>query len=528
MKMKKENVKKLIIYMSVLFMAIVVLGLGFCTKYIDHKLRQSNIGSAVDIAQLVKNNFQITDAKVAYMKALTFNEMERDPINARLMNVGNGVILNAAVTNVYVIAPLKENEIRYYADESNAEFFGYEVGTPLDGIWLLNGTFNEKGEFQVKQREDVYRYTSITKSERKGFTEQKAFGTFTSDAWGDFITGYTPLYTVEGNFVGLFLYFYFKYAQIEKAKIYFDFYSRMSHDMRTPMNGIMGMVHLAETENDVTELHSYFEKIGESSEYLLRLINDTLDVSRISSGKMVLHLEHVRCGHILQNIVDMVQETAQQHQITFHMENRNLDKDCLVMMDTVRFKQIFVNLLTNAIKYTPAGGEISFIVECLEQSNTSILCRFIVEDNGVGMSEEYMKKSLYQPFSQEHNQMSDKYAGSGLGLSITKSLVELMGGSITAESVIGHGTTFVVEMHLQVATMSDEEPRVGNRKDDIQPAEEKATKKYRKREANIEGTQILLCEDHPLNAEIARKLLEKEGCIVTLAENGKVGIEKFE
>jgi len=147
MKMKKENVKKLIIYMSVLFMMIVILVLGFCTKYIDRKLRQSNIGSAVDMAQLVKNNFQITDAEVAYMKSLTFNEMEKDPINARLMNVGNGVLLNAAVTNVYVVAPLKEDEIRYYADETNADFFGYEIGTPLNGIWLLNGTFNEKGEF---------------------------------------------------------------------------------------------------------------------------------------------------------------------------------------------------------------------------------------------------------------------------------------------------------------------------------------------------------------------------------------------
>ena len=103
--------------------------------------------------------------------------------------------------------------------------------------------------------------------------------------------------------------------------------------MRTPMNGIMGLVHLAETEDDVAELHTYIDKIGESSEYLLRLINDTLDVSRISSGKMVLHPECVRCGHILQNIVDMVKDTAEQHEIIFEVVNRNIDKDCLVSMD---------------------------------------------------------------------------------------------------------------------------------------------------------------------------------------------------
>ncbi|MDD2971095.1 MAG: response regulator [Lachnospiraceae bacterium] len=549
MKMKKENLKRMIIFLVTIFLLITVVGLTFCTRYIDLKLRESNKNSAVDIAEIVKNNFRITDEEVQYMKSLTFNEMEVDAINMRLMDIGNDAKLHVAISNIYLLAPLSEDEVKYHTDESNAAFFGYDINTPLDGIWLLNGKIDENGKFQAAQREDIYRYTHLTEEERIAMKEQESFGEFTTDAWGTFITGYTPIYTAEGNFVGLlgidmdpdkyqqdvhsmivvlmemffvtcfaliglFLFLYFKYTEVEKAKLYFDFYSRMSHDMRTPMNGIMGMVNLAESEEDVTVLHRYFEKIGESSEYLLHLINDTLDVSRISSGKMTLHMEQVKYSHILENITDMIAESAAQHHITFEKNNINIEKDERVLMDPVRFKQIFVNLLTNAIKYTPTGGNISFTAECVERSKDMVNFQFRVVDTGVGMSEDYVKKSLYEPFSQEHNNMTDNYAGSGLGLSITKSLVALMGGTISVQSEVDHGTIFTVELNFHVVS---EDTYV----------EEKERDQGQEQRKSLKGVRILLCEDHPMNAQIAQKLLEKEGCEITLAENGKIAVERF-
>lgn len=547
MKQGKNKIK--VTAMAAIFIVIVIISLVAGIRYMDESLLVSNEYLAIDIAELVKNNFQITDNEVAYMKSLTFNEMEVDAINQRLMDVGNGAELNANVMNVYLVAPLEEKEIKYYVDATNAESYGCPIGTPLDVIWLLNGRI-ENGKFVVAQRDDINRYTNITEEYKKGFAEKKSFGTFSSDQWGDFITGYAPVYTVEGNYVGmlgidmdpdyyqlsvknmigilliavgviilsltmLFLYIYFKYEKSMEARLYFDFYSRMSHDMRTPMNGILGMVHLAQTEENPQELHEYFRKVGESGEYLLRLINDTLDVSRISSGKMVLSPETVRWNTLMDNIVDMTRVSAEKKKISFQVAYNNLEEIEYVCVDVMRFKQVLINLLSNAVKYTLPEGTIKFVITCLARENDILHMCFLIQDNGVGMSDEYVRKSLFKPFSQEHNTMTDSYTGSGLGLSITKSIIELMNGTITVKSKIKEGTIFTVKLDLL-------------RKE---KAENKLSQEKKKIDRNdyhkLEGIHILLCEDHPLNAEIAKKLLEKKGCLVEIAENGKQGVEFF-
>ena len=234
------------------------------------------------------------------MKSLSFNEMEVDPINFRLMNIGNGDRLSANITNVYLVAPLSEDEIKYYTDEDTAEFFGYDINTPLNGIWLLNGTIDDNGHFAVAEREDIYRYTSLDAVQLKAIANQETVGTYTTDAWGSFITGYTPIYTTEGNFVGLlgidmnpdayqasaktmivfmilefavtaiimvgiFLIFYFKYTKIKEGQLSFEFYSRMSHDMRTPMNAILGMAELSKDETNLATADIPFGTVNQAT-----------------------------------------------------------------------------------------------------------------------------------------------------------------------------------------------------------------------------------------------------------------------
>ena len=548
--MKQNNRKTLIVWLSIGYIMIIAVCLVFSTQYIKNKLLVSNEHIAIDVAELVKNNFQITDAEVAHMKSLTFTEMETDPINLRLMNVGNGADLHTHINNIYLVAPLKKDEIKYVTDESNAENFECTPGTPLDAIWLLNGRIDD-GKFVPTVRDDIYRYTDTYEELNRGFTEKKNFGTYSRDEWGEFITGYVPIYTVEGNYVGmlgidmdpdsyqknvfgvvfaltiafgasaialtgLFLFFYFKYMKAQEQRIYFDFYSRMSHDMRTPMNGILGITQLAEGEEDQSVLHDYFHKIGESGEYLLRLINDTLDVSKISSGKMTLHLEAVSYDEMMSNIVDMVKMSALKQEIYFVVEKHGFVEDYLVQVDLIRMKQIFMNLLSNALKYTQPGGTVTFEQRCVQINEKTISCQFVIKDTGVGMSEEYIHKSLFHPFAQEHNELSDKYTGSGLGLTIVKSLVTLMGGTISLESKLGAGSTFTIKLELPRID-SDVKQQIM----DERMSEEDISKA-------LQGKHILICEDHPLNAEIAKKLLEKQGCLIDIAENGQIGIEMFE
>lgn len=549
---KKFNVTKLIIAIMVLFLVLSGIGLFLGSRYISGRLLQSNENTATDIALLVKNNFQITDAEVAYMKTLTFNEMEVDPINMRLMDVGNGVALNAAINNVYVLAPLSDSEIKYYTDEETSEFFGYEVNTPLNGIWLMNGKIGDDGKFIVAQRDDIYRYTSVTETERAAFEHREAFGTFSDDAWGSFITGYAPLYTVEGNFVGLlgidmdpdkyqanaqamifimfiafaitaiamvgiFIFFYFKYIKAKEGQLQFDFYSRMSHDMRTPMNGILGIAALSKDENDIDTLHKNFEKVENSGVYMLGLINDTLDLQRIEAGKLQLKPQVVYCKEVIENMTDMIEVAAAKKNIDFKVINKNSKLDCYAYVDEVRVKQIFMNLASNAIKFTPEGGKVEFVLETTSIQGDICHDKFQIIDNGVGMSEKFMQNNMFKPFEQEDNAMTSQYAGSGLGLAITKKLVSLMDGKIEVESKPGKGTTFTV--YLDIKGLSDEKAEniIGEKIVHTQDAE-----------SVLRGKHILICEDQPLNAEITRRLVEKAGCTTEVAENGEIGLQLFE
>jgi signal transduction histidine kinase/CheY-like chemotaxis protein/ABC-type uncharacterized transport system substrate-binding protein len=287
-----------------------------------------------------------------------------------------------------------------------------------------------------------------------------------------------------------------------------SFLSSMSHDLRTPLNGILGFTEIALKESDPDVKQKYLEKIKLSGDLLLSLINDTLDLSRIESGKMKLEPENVDSRSFLQSILAAVSPVAEQKNIHLITDMERCPCET-IYVDRLKLQKVILNLLSNAIKYTPAGGTVRFLTESLDSSDSTMTRRITVEDNGIGISPEFLPQ-LFEPFAQEMRPEAANIQGTGLGLSIVKKIVDLMGGTIEVHSEVNKGTAFVIDLPILC------EKTVAEEKSKVECAA-----------INLSGKHILLVEDNYLNAEIATLLLKEKGIIVTLAENGKVGTENF-
>lgn len=293
-----------------------------------------------------------------------------------------------------------------------------------------------------------------------------------------------------------------------------EFLSRMSHEIRTPMNAIMGMTAIAkENRGDYNQVGECLDKIDMSSRFLLTLINDILEMSRIESGRMEIRHQEFSFNHLIESIRTVVEPLAMKSGLRYEFLN-NADTDSYYLGDITRIQQILVNLIANAIKFTRKNGKVRFSVNVDSQTETSTRFRFVVADTGIGMSEEFMKK-IFQPFTQEDGSNTSEYGGSGLGLAISRSLVENMGGKIRVESFLGIGSTFTVELPL----------------DRVKCFEQVAEADSQKMETDIallKDSHILMAEDHPLNVMVARRLLESRGVIVTVAGNGQLAVDAFQ
>ncbi len=235
-----------------------------------------------------------------------------------------------------------------------------------------------------------------------------------------------------------------------------NFLSNMSHDIRTPMNAIVGFSVLLERNAGDKELvHEYTRKIMASSHHLLSLINDVLDMSKIESGKTSLNLEPFSLPDLLEELKIIILPQAKAKEQEFAIRTQGAPPDEL-MGDRLRINQILINLLSNAVKYTQVGGNIEFTVQKIEETAQFCKLRFLVKDNGIGMSEDYVKE-IFQPFSREKNSVVNKIQGTGLGMAITKNLVDLMGGIIEVESEVGKGSTFTVELTLSLVQKDSED-----------------------------------------------------------------------
>jgi signal transduction histidine kinase/CheY-like chemotaxis protein len=302
--------------------------------------------------------------------------------------------------------------------------------------------------------------------------------------------------------------------QAEESKA--DFFARMSHDLRTPMNVILGLADLSAEEPDTDRLRENVRKIHDAGQYLLSIINDSLDFQRIEAGGLKLQPVVVRTGELVESITELAVQANKEKSVEVRLQNKGVNQDAYLRVDPIRLKQIFVNLISNAIKFTPAGGTVEMTIEVIERKERAVHDRITIADTGIGMSKDFLENGMFRPFSQEHNAFSAGYAGSGLGLSIAKQLLDLMGAHIQVESELGEGTKFTVDIDFEL--VEDEEAAL-----QLRSVEERRFRLT----PRLEGVRVLLVEDHPLNAEIATKLLERAGCQVTRAENGLLGVEAF-
>ena len=298
-----------------------------------------------------------------------------------------------------------------------------------------------------------------------------------------------------------------------KAKT--DFLSNMSHDIRTPMNAIIGITSLIRHDaGDKAKVTEYADKIDTSSQLLLGIINDVLDMSKIEAGKTVFKYTDFSILDFIQEIDHMFKIQAEEKNQTLQFTKENILHEW-VNGDRVHLMQIFSNLLSNAVKYTQKGGTIQFLVEeCESNSSTYAKYRFLVCDNGMGMSADF-KDTIFDAFTRAEGSLTNKIQGTGLGMAITKNLVESMGGTIEVESELGQGSCFEVIMNLKV---------VENRSVSLEPQAEKEELD----ENILKGMRFLCAEDNELNAEILIELLKIEGAECTICENGERLLNTFE
>ena len=290
-----------------------------------------------------------------------------------------------------------------------------------------------------------------------------------------------------------------------------EFLQRMSHDIRTPINGICGLVNMAEHYADNMEKQTeYRTKVKEASNLLLELVNDVLDMSKLESGEIVLEEIPFNLSKISREVFVVIEQMAAEQNIQIKWEKKEITHRDLIGSPGY-VKRVMMNILSNAMKYNRENGHI--YISCIEipsgQPETTTM-EFVCRDTGIGMTEEF-QKHIFEPFAQEHSGSRTKFAGTGLGMPIAKKLIEKMGGTITFESVEGVGTTFVIRVPFRIDTDRDSKVETGE-----------------KTEVSIRGLHILLAEDNELNMEIAEFMLQNEDAEVTKAWDGQEAVKIFE
>ena len=290
-----------------------------------------------------------------------------------------------------------------------------------------------------------------------------------------------------------------------------EFLQRMSHDIRTPINGICGLVNMADHyADDMEKQTEYRTKVKEASNLLLELVNDVLDMSKLESGEIVLEEIPFNLSSISREVFVVIEQMAAEQNIRIEWEKKEITH-CDFIGSPGYVKRVMMNILSNAVKYNRENGYI--YISCIEipsEQPEMTTMEFVCRDTGIGMTEKF-QKCVFEPFAQEHTGSRTKFAGTGLGMAIAKNLVEKMGGTITFESEEGAGTTFVIRVPFRIDTDRDSKVKTGE-----------------KTEVSIRGLHILLAEDNELNMEIAEFMLQNEGADVTKAWNGEEVVEIFE
>lgn len=289
-----------------------------------------------------------------------------------------------------------------------------------------------------------------------------------------------------------------------------SFLNNMSHDIRTPINGILGMLSIIQkSKDDPQKVNDCLEKIDSSSKLLLSLVNDVLDMSKLESGSVILNNESVDLDKVCNEITTDVLFQAEAAGLIVTGEHDDYS-GVYIKSSSLHLKKVLMNLFTNCIKYNKPGGSIHTSMRTIERTDDRITCKFSIEDTGIGMSEDFIENELFKPFAQADNSARSSYIGTGLGMPIVKEIVEKMGGTITVESKLGEGSRFTVVLPFEI---------------DRNAVYEKETENTA---ADISGKCLLVAEDNELNLEIAEFVLTESGAKVVSAANGEEALKKFE
>ena len=320
-----------------------------------------------------------------------------------------------------------------------------------------------------------------------------------------------------------------------------EFLSNMSHDIRTPINGIMGMLDIAEDNFDnKARVRDCMTKMRGAASHLLSLINDVLDMTKIESGNMQMLDTSFDLRALLDSCCSIVEGQIVDRHMTFTKQIGPFWHPYLIGSE-LHIRQVLINILSNAVKYTPDGGEINFRAKETLFEEGLVHLRMEIKDNGIGMSEEFLQH-IFEPFTQEQRSSRTHYKGTGLGMAITKKLVDQMHGSLDVESEPGKGSTFIVRLSLPLGTPPKGEPSVvvrhaasaatsGSSWDDASTAGAEtaaAAPAAAETVLPLAGLHLLLAEDNELNSEIATTLLEEQGAKITAVENGRLALEAIQ
>lgn len=288
------------------------------------------------------------------------------------------------------------------------------------------------------------------------------------------------------------------------------FMNRMSHDIRTPINGILGMLDiLRSNRDDARKVDSCLDKIDLSAHHLLALVNDVLDMSKLEAGQMVMEQEPFDIEVLLHDVSSLVEAQIEKDGLTHRRHRENVQHTALVG-SSLKLRQIMVNLFSNAIKYNKPGGSIDTYARELSCDGTTVWYEFRITDTGIGMSRDFLENQLFKPFTQESADARTQYRGTGLGMSIVKELVSQMGGSISAESQLGEGTAFTFQLPFLLDKNAAAKPQ-------LKPTDN----------GRLDGMHILLVEDNDINMEVAEFQLTSQGAAVDKAWNGREAVERF-
>lgn len=483
------------------FLALILCILSFATK--DYSTAVIDMWNAVPCAIIgIAGNYLTAAAAISGFLANKLLQSETEQIHELLENVPGGVCVLywdkkelkfITVSNNFLkLHGIDPNNEKTDLMSANLDDYIMEEDIPSFKQALINGIFN------TNELNTMYR---IRNSSPIKWIKVNAVAIPDKNGGKLCYANYSDI-TAEMEVAAA--------KQANEAKS--DFLARMSHDIRTPLNAVLGITELAFDEVESPEAtRQYLKQINESGKFLRDLVNDILDMSKIESNKFELVPEPYAFRDFIDVMKTMFQVKCEQKNITLEMETGV--PNCIFMVDKLRLDQIFLNLMSNAVKFTPSGGKVCFLIRNHRADDNSFTGDFIVKDSGIGMSNEFQQQ-LFTPFSQEHHAVTSHEQGTGLGLSIVKKIIDVMGGSIEITSEQGEGTT--VKVHLTLKLCQDAN------------AIQSSSQKIVYSDEIFENKHVLVVEDNQINIEIAKKILQKKKVQVTTAENGAHGLEIFE